>query len=239
MDAFVTRKRRNRSPQSAAEPRRSPASAANDAHEESTEMKLAILSSLHQDLDQETLLDLLLAHDGDVDATSGALRAARLLQKPAAGSGVASQVSLRSFAVGAAASGSADACPAPKRARLLSRKGATLHLYDPRDVSEHTPCTLLLNFLPAEEANALLVELLEESKTFGRATFRLFDNVVSSPHTSGFYVASYRELQEQKDEYVYNGSRMTVRLPLNLSASPASAARILTTPPPECRTCGP
>lgn len=180
-----------------------------DGQEESTDVKLAILSSLHPSLDQETLLDILLAHDGNVEATSQTLKA-RLPKKPGAGNTVAAQSSLRSFTVNSASSYSP---PSSKRPKLLSRKGQTLHLYDPFDISENTPCTIIHNFLPPEEADSLLRELLEESKSFEKTTFKLFDNVVSSPHTSGFYVGSHKELQEQKHEYVYNGSRMTVRLP--------------------------
>jgi hypothetical protein len=119
-------------------------------------------------------------------------------------SGVVAQTSLRSYAV-------ASIEPGPsKKPKLLSKKGATTHLFDPKDISEHTPCTVIHNFLPSEDANALLVELLEESKTFEKITFKLFDNVVSSPHTSSFYVGSYDELDQQKHEYVYNGARLTV-----------------------------
>jgi hypothetical protein len=212
MDAFVTRKKRKSSPESATHG--ATATCADDASEESTDVKLAILSSLHPRIGQETLLDILLAHDGNVEATTRALKAPRLLKKPGASTAVPAQTSLRSFAI---SSNTAVASLSPKKAKLLSRKGTTLHLYDPRDVSDHTPCTIIHNFLPAEEANALLLELLEESKSFEKITFKLFDNVVSSPHTSGFYVGSYKELQEQKHEYVYNGSRMTVRLPLPLA----------------------
>ncbi|KAK4126179.1 hypothetical protein N657DRAFT_642961 [Parathielavia appendiculata] len=195
MDAFVTRKKRKSSPERAAA-----------AQEESTDLKLAILSSLHPEVDQDMLLDILLAHDGNVDVTSQALRAPNVPKKSGTGTTVAAQSSLRTFAVSSGASGSS----APsKRARLLSRKGATLHLYDPVDISEHTPCTIVHNFLPADEADSLLQELLEEAKSFEKITFKLFENVVSSPHTSGFYVGTYKELQEQKHDYVYNGARMT------------------------------
>ncbi|KAK4039036.1 alpha-ketoglutarate-dependent dioxygenase alkB 3 [Parachaetomium inaequale] len=204
MDAFVTRKKRKCSPPPSPQVAQ-PLDTDGDAHEESTDVKLAILSSLHPTIDQETLLDILLAHDGNVEATSQTLKT-RLPKKPSTGNTVAAQSSLRSFAVSSASS---DSAPPSKRAKVLSRKGATLHLYDPVDISEHTPCTIIHNFLPAEEANSLLKELLEESKSFDKITFKLFDNVVSSPHTSGFYVGSYKELQEQKHEYVYNGSRMT------------------------------
>ncbi|KAL2167386.1 hypothetical protein VTG60DRAFT_1336 [Thermothelomyces hinnuleus] len=201
MDAFVTRKKRKSDDHV---PAVGP-SVDDDESEESTDLKLAILSSLHPTVDQETLLDILLAHDGNVEATSQTIKA-RLPRKPGPGSTVVAQSSLRSFAVSTAG---IDPSPSPKRAKVLSRKGATLHLYDPVDISEHTPCTVIHNFLPAEEANSLLKELLEESKTFEKSTFKLFDNVVSSPHTTGFYVGSYKELQQQKHEYVYNGSRMT------------------------------
>ncbi|KAL2135983.1 hypothetical protein VTI74DRAFT_6032 [Chaetomium olivicolor] len=202
MDTFVTRKKRKASPLTA-----SPAVAtpAPDAVEESTDIKLAILASLFTDIDQEALLDILIAHDGNVEATSQTLKA-RLPKNLSTGNVVAAQSSLRSFAVGSVNS---DSSPSFKRAKLLSRKGATLHLFDPQDISEHTPCTIIHNFLPPEEANSLLKELLEESRSFEKITFKLFDNVVSSPHTSGFYVGSYEEMQEQKYEYVYNGSRLT------------------------------
>jgi hypothetical protein len=208
MDAFVTRKKRKCSPPLSPQVAQAP-DTDGDAHEESTDVKLAILSSLHPTIDQETLLDILLAHDGNVEATSQTLRA-RLPKQPSTGNTVAAQSSLRSFTVSLTSS---DLAPPSKRAKVLSRKGATLHLYDPVDISEHTPCTIIHNFLPVEEANSLLKELLEESQSFEKITFKLFDNVVSSPHTSGFYVGSYQELQEQKHEYVYNGSRMTVGFP--------------------------
>ncbi len=202
MDAFVTRKKRKSSPEPVSVP------------EESTDVKLAILSSLHPTIDQETLLDILLAHDGNVEATSETLKARlapRLPRKSGTAGNAVAQSSLRSFAV---TSGGRDSTTssAPKRTKLLARKGATLHLYDPQDISEHTPCTIIHNFLPADDANSLLRELLEESKSFEKITFKLFDNVVSSPHTSSFYVGTHKELQEQRHEYVYNGSRMTVRL---------------------------
>jgi hypothetical protein len=206
MDAFVTRKRKQ---PSSSEPITATAATASHDDEDSTDIKLAILSSLHPSVGQETLLDILLAHDGDVDATSQALSAPRLLNKPSGtGSAVAAQSSLRLFAINSAGP---DPSPSAKRAKLLSRKGATLHLYDPQDISEHTPCTIIHNFLPAEEANSLLRELLNEAKSFEKITFKLFDTVVSTPHTSGFYVGTHKELQEQKRDYVYNGSRMTVR----------------------------
>ncbi|RYP09365.1 hypothetical protein DL765_008485 [Monosporascus sp. GIB2] len=175
---------------------------------ESTELKLAILSSLFPDISQEALLESLLAHDGSVEVASSSLADGRVPSPPKAPAKgfIGSQTSLRFFA-----SKSSDREPpaTPKKAKLLSKKGATLHLYDPVDIAEHTPCSIIHNFLPQEEANALLLEMLEESKTFGRDMFKLFDNVVSSPHTSTFYVETQAELDTQKYEYFYNGTRIT------------------------------
>ncbi|KAK1759443.1 hypothetical protein QBC47DRAFT_371976 [Echria macrotheca] len=201
MDAFITRRKRKSSPEPALQTNRTDE---DDDGEDSTDVKLAMLASLHPEFDQETLLDLLLAHDGSVQATSQALSARLPPRKSVAGT--VAQTSLRSFTLEHAGNSPA---PGAKRTKLLSRKGATLHLYDPVDIAEHTPCTVLLNFLPADEANDLLVELLEESKTFEKITFKLFDNVVSSPHTSSFYVESYDERDQQMHEYVYNGARLT------------------------------
>lgn len=82
-------------------------------------------------------------------------------------------------------------------------------MFDPEDIEEHTPCSIIHNFLPSDLANDLLKELLEEAKSFERNTFKLFDNVVSSPHSSSFYVDSLDEIERQKSEYLYNGSRIT------------------------------
>lgn len=73
-------------------------------------------------------------------------------------------------------------------------------MFDPEDIEEHTPCSIIHNFLPSDLANDLLNELLEEAKSFERNTFKLFDNVVSSPHSSSFYVDSLDEVQRQKSE---------------------------------------
>ena len=56
----------------------------------------------------------------------------------------------------------------------------------------------------------MLEELLEEAPTFERMTFKLFDNVVQSPHTACFYVEGMEELRRQKTEYIYNGGLLTV-----------------------------
>ena len=210
MDAFITRNSKKRKSSPELQRGQEDEDEERQEFDESTDVKLAMLSSLRPELDQEILLDLLLAHDGSVKATSQSLRHSHPLRKKTAG-GVVSQLSLRSFAVSVT-----DGPPNPgpsKKYRLLPRKGATLHLFDPQDIAEHTPCSIIHNFLPPEEARDLLLELLKESESFEKISFKLFDNVVSSPHTSSFYVGSYDELNEQMHEYVYNGARLTVNHP--------------------------
>lgn len=96
------------------------------------------------------------------------------------------------------------------RTKALTRKGQTLHLYTREDIAAHTPCSIVHNFLPALEAEGLLRELLAEAGTFEKQTFKLFDNVVQSPHSACFYVESLEEQRRQRTEYVYNGSYLTV-----------------------------
>jgi hypothetical protein len=198
MDAFLKgKKRKSETPRD-----RTP-----DYDDESTDIKLAMLASLFPGFGHEVLLEALLAHDGSVESATLSLKSEppeKTLKKPRGHGVVGSQTSLRNFASITPTSGS------PKKAKLLSRKGATLHLYDPEDIAQHTPCSVVHNFLPQDMANDLLREMLEESKTFEKVTFKIFDNVVSSPHTSTFYVETEDELNRQKTEYYYNGARLTV-----------------------------
>lgn len=199
MRAFLTRPKRKSSPEVVVN---QADNGDNDNDDEPTEVKLAILSSLHPDLDQEVLLDVLLACDGSVSEASASLKTTLpSTKKRNAASG--HQQSLRNFTV--ASDGSA-----PARKKLKAKKGSTLHLYDPDDVAEYTPCTIVHDFLPSDVANALLSELLQESASFEKTTFKLFENVVSSPHTSSFFVESYDDIVSQKTDFHYNGARLTV-----------------------------
>ncbi|TAQ86833.1 hypothetical protein B7494_g4854 [Chlorociboria aeruginascens] len=203
MNSFVSRKRRRISPSPIPVPATTdyitaPTVMGND----DTDFKLALLSSLHPEIQQNVLLDVLLAHDGSVEDASASLNT-RPSESPKKPGTIGYQSSLSSFI-------SPNAIGEPsKRVRPLSKKGKTLHLYSPDDVAAHTPCSIIHNFLPAEEANALLEELLVEAKSFEKMTFKLFDNVVQSPHTSCFYVESLKEEESQKMEYIYNGDRLT------------------------------
>lgn len=220
MDTFITRKRKF-SPE----------------EDESTEVKLAILSSLHSNISQDALLDCLLAHDGSVDESSAALSVSSRggssphSRKPCA-TGVGSQTSLRTFARPLH-----NGTFSPKKPKLLSRKGATLRLFDPVDIADHTPCSIIHNFLPSDLANDLLREMLEESETFEKATFKLFDTVVSSPHTSSFYVESHDEMQRQKYEVITDLGRHSGRWFSTLRPSYCISFPSLTSSPSGPLTC--
>ena len=169
----------------------------NDADEAATDVKLALLASLHPNVDQELLLNSLIDADGSVEEANrniATLFEAKAPSRKRAARQIGHQTSL-----------SFGPQPHSKR-RALTKRGQTLHLYAPDDVAQHTPCSIIHNFLPSTQADDLLRELITESSSFGRATFKLFDNVVQSPHSACFYVESLAEEQRQKNEYVYNGS---------------------------------
>ncbi len=84
MDAFLTRKKRKLSPdEDTVTPPVQTTVSSND--DEPTDVKLALLISLHPGIDQETLLDVLLAHDGSVSQAETSLRGS---VGPKKGSGV-------------------------------------------------------------------------------------------------------------------------------------------------------
>ncbi|RDL35828.1 Uncharacterized protein BP5553_06440 [Venustampulla echinocandica] len=202
MDDFIRRKKRRLlSPETNAATNEMSGLSAGD--DESTDFKLALLSSLHPDIEQQVLLDVLLASDGSVEEASASLTIEHIPEEPRRKVSAATgyQSSLSSFV----ASKNASNTPTKK---LLSKKGKTLHLFSPEDVAQHTPCSIIHNFLDPEQATGLLEELLDEAKTFERATFKLFENVVQSPHTNCFYVDGMEEMHRHQ-EYVYNGAPLT------------------------------
>jgi alkylated DNA repair dioxygenase AlkB len=190
MDRFISRKR----------PRLSPSASQQTLppDEDSTDMKLAILLSLFPGIEQDALLDILISSGGSVEDASAVITAQRAYRpvKKRTGGVSAIQTSMTSHIT-------TEAGLPPKR--QLTRKGKTLHLFSPEDVAAHTPCTIIHNFLPPDEADALLLELLDESKHFSRYRFQLFDRTVESPHTSSLYVATPEEIRQQTSEYTYGG----------------------------------
>lgn len=190
MDVSIPRKRERGSPDG-------PGSGPGDlfsGDDESTDVKLAILLSLHPDRAREDLLELLLASDGSVDS------ALEVLSQQAP--------SLRTQCLSGRQTSLPFANMSHKKTRSLTRKGRILHLFTPNEIENHTPCSIIHNFLPADLANGLLKEILPEAVTFSTVTFKLFDNVVQSPHTSCFYVNDLEERNRQKCEYLYNGSNL-------------------------------
>ncbi|OXV07600.1 hypothetical protein Egran_04634 [Elaphomyces granulatus] len=196
-----------------------------------TDVKLAMLLSLFPNRLEAELLDILVSCDGDVEAASAALARGGVVIDGAAPASTQTspgatflankpgkiQTSLSSFAI-IHATTSGDDVGGKKRIVLdtdgslmkaKTKKGKTLHLFTVEDIAASTPCSLIPNFLAPAEANALLEELLEESKTFERYTFQLFQNTVQSPHTSAFFVANlddHRRRRSGNNEYVYNGT---------------------------------
>ena len=148
MEGFLTRKR----------PRVSPLPVLPDGNEdtegESTEFKLALLASLHPYLDDGVLIEALLESNGSVEEAS-----ASLLPKIEASprkriKTIGHQTSLSNLIKPSSHSHSSTT-PFP-----LTKRGKTLYLYSPADIERQTPCTIIHNFLPAAEADALLLELL-------------------------------------------------------------------------------
>ncbi|QIW94897.1 hypothetical protein AMS68_000415 [Peltaster fructicola] len=195
MDGWLSCKRK-RSPENAASVQRDVRAKHEDQDqdEDSTELKIAILSSLHPTKSQDVLLDFLLAYDGSVEKASEALQPMSKTS-PRKSTSIGYQSSLATFAGQSSVS----------KGKSLTRKGQTLHLFSPEDIEKHTPCSIIHNFLPAADAELLLRELLIEVPSYKTETFQMFERTVESPHTFAFYVDSLAEVQDQKDQYVYNG----------------------------------
>ena len=209
MDAFVSRKRLRLEKSPTEQSRDTEQGSANsvrggsdEADIESTEMKLAVLASQYSRVDPELLLDLLISAGGSVQKTTEMIEAVPPVISPRKRSapGIGFQGSLASFPRKGDFQKASVTSPT-----ALTRKGATLHLYTVEDIAAHTPCSIIHNFLPASEANELLLELLEEAKTFKRQSIKVFDNIVQSPHSACFYVNTLEEERKQRKEYLYNG----------------------------------
>ncbi|KAJ5312654.1 hypothetical protein PENANT_c007G05126 [Penicillium antarcticum] len=214
MDSFLSRKRpRLSSPELST-------SQKSSQPDDSTDMKLAILLSLFPVIKQDELLDILVSCDGSVETASKMLSAQATVDTPftkkrtAPVSSLGMQTSLSSHVFTTAEDGTMKPINeiAKKRRPPPTKKGQTLHLYSPEDIAANTPCTIVHNFLPTHAANALLEELLDESKHFQRYDFQLFNRTVQSPHTHAVYVSTPEEHRQQTSEYTYGGTyRSNVR----------------------------
>ncbi|CAI7599167.1 unnamed protein product [Penicillium glandicola] len=211
MDAFVSRKRPRLSNPS------EPKHESSDSREDTTDTKLAILLSLFPTIKQDELLDILVSCEGSVESVVRLLSAkdstadTPVNKKRNAVSSLGMQTSLSSHVFTTAEDGSLEPLhgSASRKKLPVLRKGKTLHLYSPEDIATYTPCTIIHNFLPAQEANALLLELIEESKQFSRADFQVFNRTVQSPHTNAVYVSTPEEHRQQTSEYIHGGTYRT------------------------------
>ncbi|KAL3482005.1 hypothetical protein BJX99DRAFT_112764 [Aspergillus californicus] len=224
MDRYLSRKRpRTTSPvQTQVEAEITP----RDDDDVSTDIKLAQLVSLFIDISQDTLLDILVSCVGSVEdaVTTITKQHQHHLASPFASSTKRTRITM----TGASTSASAPAIQTsliphvhhslprtesatpgkPKRPPPV-QKGKTLYLYTPSDISTYTPCTIIHNFLPAGEANALLLELLDESRHFSRHQLQIFDRTVESPHSTAVYVSTPEEEAQHANEYTYGGTYHT------------------------------
>ncbi|KAL9623559.1 MAG: hypothetical protein Q9160_002240 [Pyrenula sp. 1 TL-2023] len=186
-----------------------PALASNTSagDDDSTEIKIAILSSMLPDLDQGAILDALVACDGSVEEGHDLCIRQRAIPNKILGKRKAmGDVPVRQIPLSFRKDPDQMDAQSQRPHNHVVRKGRTLHLFSPDDISRHTPCTIIHNFLPSSEATALLEELLSEATSFQRQTFKVFDNVVQSPHSSCFYVPTLPEAEAQKKEWIYNGA---------------------------------
>lgn len=205
MDAFISRKRRRISPIPEVQRKAESHTVLSQGEEEdSTDVKLAIISSLHPEKGHDGILEILLSCDGRVEDALEALESVKFVPRKRHSGTIGIQSAL---AFGDSGFTSSSKQPG-KPSSALTRKGKTLYLYTPSDIAGHTPCSIIHNFLPKDLANALLEELLLEAATFSKATFKLFDNVVQSPHTACFYVEDVALRDAQKSSYLYNGSNL-------------------------------
>ncbi|KAL4780527.1 hypothetical protein BJX76DRAFT_360786 [Aspergillus varians] len=208
MDRYLSRKR-PRSPQ--VEPQT--VTAADD--DDSTDIKLAQLVSLFADTPQDTLLDILVSCGGVVETAITTIteqKQTQLPKRPKTTGAPGIQTSLTSHILVSPGKGENEGDSALKRQQTQApvvQKGKTLYLFSPEDVAAHTSCTIIHNFLPPEQANALLLELLDESQYFSRYKLQIFDRTVESPHSTCSYFSTPEEEAQHTNEYTYGGSYHT------------------------------
>ncbi|KAL4981537.1 hypothetical protein BDW68DRAFT_83113 [Aspergillus falconensis] len=204
MDRYLSRKR----PHSPVKPR----FATSDDDDASTDIKLAQLVSLFPNTPQDTLLDILVSCSGSVEnAVATITEQKQLPPKRPRTTATAIQTSLTShIAVSPGKRGESGEDSVPKTTRNpVTQKGKTLYLFSPEDVAAHTSCTIIHNFLPPEQANALLLELLDESQHFSRYQLQIFDRTVESPHSTCVYVSTAEEEAQHTNDYTYGGTYHT------------------------------
>ncbi|KAF9321830.1 hypothetical protein BG003_010854 [Podila horticola] len=81
-----------------------------------------------------------------------------------------------------------------------------LVLYNPEDVTKHSPCTLIHNVLDKDLASRLLQVMMVESETWNRNRWWLFERMVESPHKTSYYAEDSNDLAEVSG-WTYNGKK--------------------------------
>ncbi|GJJ71923.1 hypothetical protein EMPS_04280 [Entomortierella parvispora] len=81
-----------------------------------------------------------------------------------------------------------------------------LILYKPEDVAKNCPCTLIFNVLPKDLSNRLLKVMLEDSETWNRNRWWLFERMVESPHKTSYFADREDDLEEVAG-WTYNGRK--------------------------------
>lgn len=76
---------------------------------------------------------------------------------------------------------------APSTTKKIIPRAPPLMLSNPSLVAQHTPCTLHHSVLPPELACRLFYTMIEESQSWQRNKWWLFDRLVESPHRTSFY----------------------------------------------------
>ncbi|KAF9951620.1 hypothetical protein BGZ72_006910 [Mortierella alpina] len=80
-----------------------------------------------------------------------------------------------------------------------------LVLYNPEDVAKHCPCTLIFNVLDKDLATRLLGVMLEDSETWNRNRWWLFERMVESPHKTSYFVD--QDVEDEVGQWTYNGKK--------------------------------
>ncbi|KAF9279591.1 hypothetical protein BGZ68_007813 [Mortierella alpina] len=87
----------------------------------------------------------------------------------------------------------------------LSNRPKPLVLYNPEDVAKHCPCTLIFNVLDKDLATRLLGVMLEDSETWNRNRWWLFERMVESPHKTSYFVD--KDVEDEVGQWTYNGKK--------------------------------
>ncbi|KAG5436910.1 hypothetical protein PCK2_001039, partial [Pneumocystis canis] len=187
-----------------------------------TEMKLALLISVFPDNSPEILLEKLVENDGSVENTVK-MCLNSCFKKKCVSKKLKKQRKIDEFIE---KHEDKRECPLLNKQELskvswpikmqwdssiktLKRKNRrVLHLYLSEQIgTKVTPCTLICNVLPQNLANSLLLEMLEESKTWKRNEFRLFERNIVSPCKSCYYF-SFDEKDPLEPKFFHNGSEI-------------------------------